>query len=63
MGAAGWQVCFGVLDHLLTGNPVGRTVGPNALQFEGWKRLHKEYADQFGVEMQNWWAKSENNES
>jgi uncharacterized protein YndB with AHSA1/START domain len=50
MGAAGWHVCFDVLDHLLGGDPLGRIVGPDALKFAGWQRLHAEYAKQFGVE-------------
>jgi len=50
MGAAGWHICFDVLDRLLAGEPIGRTVGPDAVKFAGWKRLHKEYAKQFGVE-------------
>jgi hypothetical protein len=49
MGAAGWHICFDVLDHLLSGTPVGRIVGPAAMKF-GWQRLHAEYAKQFGVE-------------
>jgi uncharacterized protein YndB with AHSA1/START domain len=53
MGAAGWQICFDVLDHLLSGTPLGRIVGPEALKF-GWQRLHAEYAKQFGIEMPNW---------
>jgi uncharacterized protein YndB with AHSA1/START domain len=48
MGAAGWHVCFDVLDHLLSGTPIGRIVGPAAMQFEGWQRLHAEYAKRFG---------------
>ncbi|HYE85275.1 MAG TPA: SRPBCC domain-containing protein [Vicinamibacterales bacterium] len=47
MGAAGWHICFDVLDHLLDGAPIGRTVGPDALKFGGWQRLHAEYAKQF----------------
>lgn len=54
MGAAGWHVCFDVLDHLLGGAPIGRLVGPDAMKFDGWQRLHKEYAAQFGVEVPNW---------
>jgi uncharacterized protein YndB with AHSA1/START domain len=53
MGAAGWQICFDVLDHLLSGTPLGRIVGPDAMKF-GWQRLHAEYAKQFGIEMPNW---------
>ena len=54
MGAAGWHVCFDVLDHLLSGTPVGRTVGPDAMKFAGWQRLHAEYAKQFGIETPKW---------
>jgi uncharacterized protein YndB with AHSA1/START domain len=50
MGAAGWHVCFDVLDHLLGGRPLGRIVGSDALGFDGWQRLNAEYAAQFGVE-------------
>jgi uncharacterized protein YndB with AHSA1/START domain len=42
MGAAGWHVCFDVLDHLLSGTPIGRTVGPDAIKFDGWQRLNAE---------------------
>lgn len=47
MGAAGWHVCFDVLERLLDGAPVGRIVGPDAMKFDGWQRLHVEYARQF----------------
>jgi uncharacterized protein YndB with AHSA1/START domain len=53
MGAAGWHICFDVLDHLLSGTPIGRTVGPEAMKV-GWQRLHAEYAKQFGIETPNW---------
>ncbi|MFZ0137810.1 MAG: SRPBCC domain-containing protein [Candidatus Sulfotelmatobacter sp.] len=53
MGAAGWQICFDVLDHMLGGTPLGRIVGPEAMKF-GWQRLHAEYAKQFGIEAPNW---------
>jgi uncharacterized protein YndB with AHSA1/START domain len=53
MGAAGWHICFDVLDNLLNGTPIGRIVGPEALKF-GWQRLNTEYARQFGVETPNW---------
>jgi uncharacterized protein YndB with AHSA1/START domain len=49
-GAAGWHVAFDVLDRLLAGEPIGRIVGPEAMKFEGWQRLSKEYAEQFGLE-------------
>ncbi len=54
MGAAGWHICFDVLDRLLSGNPIGRIAGPKAMNFAGWKRLHAEYAKQFGVETPKW---------
>ncbi|HVU88907.1 MAG TPA: SRPBCC domain-containing protein [Pirellulales bacterium] len=54
MGAAGWHICFDVLDHLLGGAPIGRIVAGDALKFEGWHRLNKEYAQQFGVEAPAW---------
>jgi uncharacterized protein YndB with AHSA1/START domain len=54
MGAAGWHVCFDVLDRFLGEQPIGRIVGPAAMQFDGWQRLHVEYAKQFGVEMPSW---------
>ena len=47
MGAAGWHICFDVLDHLLSGDPLGRIVAGDALKFGGWQRLHAEYAKQF----------------
>src|SRR5207248_6745704 len=53
MGAAGWHICFDVLDHLLGGTPVGRIAGPEAMKFGGWQRLNTEYAKQFGVETPN----------
>jgi uncharacterized protein YndB with AHSA1/START domain len=54
MGAAGWHICFDVLDRLLSGTPIGRMVGGNAVKFGGWQRLHAEYAKQFGIEQPNW---------
>lgn len=50
MGAAGWHICFDVMDRLLAGQPIGRIVGPDAMGFDGWQRLNAEYARQFGVE-------------
>jgi uncharacterized protein YndB with AHSA1/START domain len=58
MGAAGWHVCFDVLDRLLAGEPIGRLVAGDALRFAGWQRLNAEYAKQFGVELPSWPAKS-----
>lgn len=54
MGAAGWHVCFDVLEGLLSDEPIGRIVGADAMKFEGWQRLHKEYAEQFGVKTPSW---------
>lgn len=54
MGAAGWHICFDVLDHLLAGQPIGRTVGPAVMKFPWFQQLHAEYAEQFGVEMRKW---------
>ena len=50
MGAAGWHVCFDVLDRHLAGHPIGRIVAGDAMKFEGWQRLHSEYAKQFSSE-------------
>jgi hypothetical protein len=50
-GAAGWHICFDVLDRLLSGNPIGRIAGSDAMQF-GWQRLNAEYASQFGMNNQ-----------
>lgn len=50
MGAAGWHVCFDVLDKLLAGQPVGRLVGADALKDPGWQRWHAEYAKQFAAD-------------
>ena len=53
-GAAGWHICFDVLDRLLHGTPIGRIVGGEAMKFGGWQRLNTEYAKQFGVEPPDW---------
>lgn len=53
-GAAGWHICFDVLDRLLAGDPLGRIVGPDAVKFGGWQRLNAEYAQQFGVDSPSW---------
>jgi uncharacterized protein YndB with AHSA1/START domain len=53
-GAAGWHICFDVLDRLLSGTPIGRITGGDAMQFQGWQRLNAEYAMQFGVEPPSW---------
>jgi len=54
MGAAGWHICIDVMDHVLSGDPIGRIVGPEAMKFEGWQRLNAEYSKQFGVEAPRW---------
>jgi len=51
MGAAGWHICFDVLDRLLSGTPIGRIVGKEAMKFGGWQRLNGEYAQQFGIDV------------
>ena len=53
MGAAGWHICFDVLDHLLSDAPLGRMAGPDVMKFDGWQRLQKEYAKQFGLNTPN----------
>jgi uncharacterized protein YndB with AHSA1/START domain len=49
MGAAGWHICFDVLERSLAGRPLGRIVGLEVMKFSGWQRLKAEYAEQFGV--------------
>jgi uncharacterized protein YndB with AHSA1/START domain len=49
-GAAGWHICFDVLDRLLGGRPIGRIAGPDTMKIDAWKRLTAEYAGQFGAE-------------
>ena len=46
-GAAGWHIAFDVLDRLLSGTPIGRMAGGDAMKSEGWQRLRDEYAKQF----------------
>jgi uncharacterized protein YndB with AHSA1/START domain len=53
-GAAGWHLCFDVLDRFLVGEPIGRIVGPEAMKLDGWQRLTAEYAKQLGVESPGW---------
>lgn len=53
-GAAGWHICFDVLDHLLADQPIGRMVGADAMKFADWQRLVAEYAQQFGIQAPNW---------
>jgi hypothetical protein len=53
-GAAGWHIAFDVLDRLLSGTPIGRIAGGEAMKFKGWQRLNAEYAKQFAMEPPNW---------
>ena len=53
MGAAGWHICFDVLDRLLNETPLGRIVAGEAMKF-GWQRLNTEYAKQFAIETPGW---------
>ena len=48
MGAAGWHICFDVLDRLLSGEAIGRMAGPELMKNGEWQRLNAEYAKQFG---------------
>jgi hypothetical protein len=48
-GAAGWHICFDVLDRLLSGTPMGRIAGPEGMKLSGWHELNAEYARQFRV--------------
>lgn len=54
MGAAGWHIAFDVLDRLLSGTPIGRIAGGDAMKFGGWQRLNAEYARQFAVQPAEW---------
>lgn len=42
MNAAGWHVCFAVLESILAGAPHERIVGMDAMNF-GWSKLRSEY--------------------
>ncbi len=52
-GAAGWHIAIDVLDRLLSGTPIRRMVGGEAMKLSGWQRLNAEYAKQFGIETPN----------
>jgi uncharacterized protein YndB with AHSA1/START domain len=54
MGAAGWHVCFDVLDRMLDGKPIGRLVGPPVMKLGAWPQLLSAYAKELGVEMPKW---------
>ncbi len=53
-GAAGWHICFDVLERFLRGEPTGRMAGAEVMKFDGWQRLTAEYARQFEVETPGW---------
>lgn len=53
MGAAGWHICFDVLDYLLNETPIGRIAAGEAMKFD-WARLNSEYAQQFGIKVPDW---------
>jgi uncharacterized protein YndB with AHSA1/START domain len=53
MGAAGWHICFDVLDRLLGGTPIGRMAGPDAMKFGGWPQLLGEYSKLLGTKTPN----------
>jgi uncharacterized protein YndB with AHSA1/START domain len=57
LGAAGWHICLDVMERFVSGEPLGRIVGGEAMKFE-WPRLNAEYAQQFGVEAPVWPPKS-----
>jgi uncharacterized protein YndB with AHSA1/START domain len=50
-GAAGWHVCFDVLERLLDGAPIGRIAGPETMKLPAWQELTSQYGKQFGAEM------------
>ena len=50
-GAAGWHICFDVLDRFLAGEPTSRIAGADAMRLQGWQRLTAEYAQQFGADL------------
>lgn len=59
MGAAGWHICFDVLDHFLSGIPIGRIAGPKAMNFAGWQCLNAEYTRQFEEQVPGWSPKAD----
>ena len=54
MGAAGWHICFDVLERLLSGHPIGRIAGAVTMKFGGWQRLNAQYAKLFGDKTPSW---------
>ncbi len=54
MGAAGWHICFDVLDRMLSGTPMGRMVGPDAMKFGGWQRFTPSTPSSSALKSPNW---------
>jgi hypothetical protein len=52
-GAASWHISFDVLDRLLSGTPIARIVGGEAMKLGAWQRLKAEYAKQFDADAPN----------
>jgi uncharacterized protein YndB with AHSA1/START domain len=48
-GAAGWHICFDILERRLDGEPAERIAGPDAMKSSGWQQLTAEYAKQIGT--------------
>ena len=46
--AAGWQLCFDVLETVLAGHPESPRRGANALNY-GWAELNERFAEELGV--------------
>src|SRR5215217_6117860 len=44
-GAAGWHICFDVLERLLAHEPIGRIVGGDAMELGDWQCLNSQYAE------------------
>ncbi len=53
-GTAGWHIALDVLDRRLSGAPIDRMTGADAMKHAGWQRLVVEYATQFGAELPKW---------
>jgi uncharacterized protein YndB with AHSA1/START domain len=49
-GAAGWHVCFDVLEQWLAGEPLGRIAGPETMKLGAWQQLTGVYAKQLSGE-------------
>ncbi len=48
--ASGWHISFDVLDRLLSGTPIGRIAGGDAMKLSAGQRLLAEYSRLFRVE-------------